>query len=430
MRSALLFTLLFAAASPDPHRLLDDLFSDDAAVRATARDVLIERRDVTLAPALVDAIFFNTHGRAETVAVLESLLGEKHGTSWKPWIEAIGRREDITPAPGYIAFKAKLFAKLDPAFARFLRDDAPRVIRAEEIVWGGVKKDGIPALDRPKMVASAPWLLDDDMVFGVSINGDTRAYPQRILAWHEMLNDVVGGRAVSLSYCTLCGAAILYDGRASDGRTYTFGSSGLLYHSNKLMYDRQTGTLWNQMTGTPAMGALVTKKLAPLTVLPLTFTTWREWRTMHPKTRVLSLETGHARDYSSGAAYAKYFASPDLMFPVWKKADARLANKEWVLVVPTGATRRIYAVDDLERAGVVHDGDFVIVNERVYRREGHRFSRDGAHLVDSSGARFAITEEALVSGEITLPRVASHRAYWFGAAAFYPGAEVWEPEDL
>ncbi|HEX6159115.1 MAG TPA: DUF3179 domain-containing protein, partial [Thermoanaerobaculia bacterium] len=356
--------------------------------------------------------------------------GEQHGTSWKPWVEALGRREDIRPAPGYVAFKANLFAKIDPAFRSFLREDAPRTIRAEEIVWGGVKKDGIPALDRPKMVSSAPWLLDDDMVFGVAIGGDARAYPQRILAWHEMLNDVVGGKPVSLSYCTLCGAAILYDGRASDGRTYTFGSSGLLYRSNKLMYDRQTNTLWNQMTGEPALGTLVAKKLAPLTVLPLTVTTWREWRAMHPKTRILSIETGHARDYSSGAAYSKYFSSPDLMFPVWKKADARLANKEWVLVVPAGATRRIYPVDDLERAGLVHDGDFVLVGERVYRREGRRFTRDGAALVDATGARFTITEEALVSGEVKLPRVASHRAYWFGAAAFYPGAEVWQPDPM
>ncbi|HEY0140171.1 MAG TPA: DUF3179 domain-containing protein [Thermoanaerobaculia bacterium] len=428
MRSALLLSLLLAAVSPDPHGLVDDLFSSDAAVRAKARDALIAKGDLTLAPALVDSVFFNTHGRVETVAVLEQLLGERHGTSWKPWIEAIGRREELTPAPGYIAFKAKLFAKLDPAFARFLREDAPRTIRAEEIVWGGVKKDGIPALDRPKMIERAPWLLDDDPVFGVVIDGDARAYPQRILAWHEMLNDVVGGRAVSLSYCTLCGAAILYDGRASDGRTYTFGSSGLLYRSNKLMYDRQTETLWSQLTGEPVFGALVKKKLAPLTVLPLTFTTWREWRAMHPKTRVLSLETGFVRDYSSGAAYSKYFSSPDLMFPVWKKAPAALANKEWVLVVPDGATRRIYPIDDLERLGVVHDGDLVLVGERVYRREGQRLRRDGADLVDESGQRFTITEEALVSSSTQLPRVAAHRAYWFGAAAFYPGAKVWQPE--
>ncbi len=217
-----LFFIFFIAARPaDPYRLVDMLFSDDAAKRAAARDELIARNDVTLAPALVDSVFFNTKGRSETVAVLERLLGESQGTSFKKWIEAIGRREDIVPASGYVAFKSRLFAKIDPAMAAFLDENASRTIRVEEIVWGGVKKDGIPALDHPEFISAekATWMIDEEQVFGVAIGNDVRAYPGRILAWHEMANDRVGGRAVSLSYCTLCGAAILYDGRAPDGRT-------------------------------------------------------------------------------------------------------------------------------------------------------------------------------------------------------------------
>src|SRR5687767_1581272 len=237
----------------DLYERVDQLFSADAAVRAEARDALIETNDPSTAAALVDAVFFNTAGRAETIAVLEHLLGEKHGASFKKWVEVIGRREDLNPAPGYIRFKAQLFSKIDPAFAAFLREDAPRIIRTEEIVWGGVKKDGIPALDNPKFTVGslATWMTPNEQVFGVVVAGDARAYPERILAWHEMANDRISGRAVSLSYCTLCGAAILYDTQASDGKTYTFGSSGLLYRSNKLMYDRQTGTLWSQLTGEP-----------------------------------------------------------------------------------------------------------------------------------------------------------------------------------
>jgi hypothetical protein len=435
------FVLAFAAAialaapQSDPYRLVDQLFSADPAARAAARDRLITRNDLTVTPALVDALFFNSAGRPETVAVLERLLGEKHGASYKKWIETIGRREDIVPAPGYVAFKSRLFAKIDPALASFLREDAPRTIRAEEIVWGGVKKDAIPALDHPKFIAatSATWMTADEQVFGVSIGGDTRAYPERILAWHEMANDVVGGRAVSLSYCTLCGAAILYDGRASDGRTYTFGSSGFLYRSNKLMYDRQTQTLWSQLTGQPVMGALVRQSLAPLRVLPLTVTTWREWLATHPQTLVLSLDTGHARDYRPGAAYGTYFASPDTMFPVWKKAPASLETKEWVLVVNLDGLRKIYPIDDLHRASVVHDriGDreVVLVLEQVYFSGGHRFRRDGGALRDrTTGERFSISDEALTSasGE-RLSRFPAHRAFWFGAYAFYPGTEVWSP---
>ena len=129
----------------------------------------------------------------------------------------------------------------------------------EEIAWGGVLVDGIPALDNPRMTtaSAASYLNPDDPVFGVEINGDARAYPLRIANWHEMVNDVVGGVPVSLAYCTLCGSGILFDGRvAGRAEPFTFGSSGLLYRSNKLMYDRQTDSLWEQLAGHPVTGSL------------------------------------------------------------------------------------------------------------------------------------------------------------------------------
>ncbi|HVR42190.1 MAG TPA: DUF3179 domain-containing protein [Thermoanaerobaculia bacterium] len=426
-----------AAGGSDLYRLVDDLFSRDAAVRSAARDELIARNDPSIAAALVEAVFYNTAGQEESVAVLEHLLGEKHGSSFRKWVEAIGRREDLRPAPGYVAFKARMVAKIDPALAEFLKEDAPRTIRPEEIVWGGVIRDGIPALDRPRFIEAsrATWLSPDEPVFGVVVAGDARAYPERILAWHEMANDRIGGRPVSLSYCTLCGAAIAYGGEASDGRTYTFGSSGFLYRSNKLMYDRRTGTLWSQLTGEPVFGPLVAKKLEPLRVLPLTVTTWREWRAAHPKTRVLSLETGYVRDYRPGAAYGSYLASPDTMFPVWKKVPSSLAIKDSVLVVNVGSVRKLYPVDALRGPALVHDRvggkEIVLIGERAYESGGRRFRREGAALIDpATGERFTVGEESLSSQTGTrLPRVPSHRAFWFGAYAFYPGTELWQPHE-
>ena len=134
----------------------------------------------------------------------------------------------------------------------------------EEIAWGGVLVDGIPALDNPRMTtaSAASYLNPDDPVFGVEINGDARAYPLRIANWHEMVNDVVGGVPVSLAYCTLCGSGILFDGRvAGRAEPFTFGSSGLLYRSNKLMYDRQTDSLWEQFAGHPVTGKLTGSKI-------------------------------------------------------------------------------------------------------------------------------------------------------------------------
>lgn len=107
-----------------------------------------------------------------------------------------------------------------------------------------------------RLATEADYLSDHEPVFGVSINGDQRAYPLRILDWHEMANDVVGGRPVARAYCTLCGSGILYDATAA-GQTYVFGSSGFLFRSNKLMYDRTTNTLWNRLTGEPVIGKLV-----------------------------------------------------------------------------------------------------------------------------------------------------------------------------
>ena len=232
----------------------------------------------------------------------------------------MGQR-DIQPPPGFVGWKGALLARIDPRFSDFLQDDFAYSLRPEEIVWGGVSVDGIPALDNPRMVPSddedAEYITLDEPVFGLYINGDARAYPLRILDWHEMANDVVGDVPVSIAYCTLCGAAIAYDGRASNGETYTFGSSGFLYRSNKLMYDRQTRTLWNQLTGEPVLGELVGEDVG-LTILPIVLTSWKSWLEQHPDTLVLSLNTQFGRTYELGAAYGNYFASSDTMFPVWQ----------------------------------------------------------------------------------------------------------------
>ena len=205
---------------------------------------------------------------------LESLSGQNFGDDWPAWVEWYGKT-DFSPPPNFTGWKGQLLGQIDPGFAEFLQDDFPSTVRSEEIMWGGVVVDGIPALDNAGMIPAdeEDYLDPAEPVFGISINGDHRAYPLRILDWHEMANDVVGGVPVSLAYCTLCGAGIAFDGRAPDGETYTFGSSGFLFRSNKLMYDRQTRTLWNQLTGEPVLGQLVGTGVK-LNLLPVVFTTW------------------------------------------------------------------------------------------------------------------------------------------------------------
>jgi hypothetical protein len=398
---------------------------------------------------------------------LETLSGQSFGSDWGGWISWYGST-NLTPPPGFTSWKGRLLAGIDNYFGLFLQDKHPSKIRVEEIQWGGVVLDGIPALDNPHMLPAAeadymePW----EPVFGIELNGDTRAYPLRILDWHEMANDVVGGVPVSLAYCTLCGAAIAYDGRSVDldGNevTYTFGSSGFLFRSNKLMYDRSTLTLWNQLTGEPVLGELAAGDIR-LNLLPVVLTTWANWQEEHPNTVVVDINTGYNRVYVPGAAYGDYFANDErlfqdgLMFPVWQQSE-RLFNKDHVYALRLDEVPKAYSVTDLLAERVVNDvvgetavtliaaGEIVEIDGtsqrtgpvtytsgaeiRAFARGEHSFSpgADDFEVVDEDGRSWQVTEEALVGpdGE-TLERINGHLAYWFGWYAFYPETELYQP---
>ena len=232
---------------------------------------------------------------------------------WFVWFE----QSSIKSFPNNELFLEQIFSRIDPQFKVFFYPGIERRIRLDEITWGGVRKDGIPALTNPKLISAvdADYLRDKDLVFGIAINGDVRAYPYRIMDWHEMLNDTIGDTPVSLAYCTLCGSGILYKTERNENQqSFIFGSSGFLYRSNKLMYDQETHSLWNQFNGKPVVGPLTNNEIE-LEVLPLVTTTWKEWCTQHPNTKVLDTDTGYNRDYTPGTAYGAYFNSEELMFP-------------------------------------------------------------------------------------------------------------------
>lgn len=213
-------------------------------------------------------------------------------------------------------------------------------IPREEIRRGGPPKDGIPALTRPKFVAAAEarFLKGTDRVAGVSIDDDARAYPLAILNYHEIVNDVVGKTPVAVTYCPLCDSVAVFDRRTPLGER-KFGVSGLLYNSNVLMYDRK-GTpesLWSQLRTRGVSGPAADQALK---VLPVELTSWDDWRSRHPTTRVLSAATGHNRDYTRDP-YAGYLDSPQLMFPAQPSSD-RLPPKARVLGVWADKVARAY----------------------------------------------------------------------------------------
>lgn len=222
-----------------------------------------------------------------------------------------------------------------PAF-----DLSSAIIPRNEILGGGPPKDGIPALTNPKFIPEreASYLNRDDRVIGIVRGQDARAYPLAILNYHEIVNDSVGDLPVAVTYCPLCDSAAVFDRRTPLGHR-DFGVSGLLYNSNVLMYDRggEPESLWSQIKTTGISGPGANHALK---TLPVELTTWDDWRTRHPETKVLSPQTGHQRDYRRNP-YAGYFDQPGLMFSARPTSD-RLPTKARVLGVWTDANARAY----------------------------------------------------------------------------------------
>jgi len=431
-------------------RLMHDLaFGADPQ---QAIDVILSARDTRFIAVFIELMRANQirllqgAGYGAHIEALETLSGQSFGDDWPAWVEWYGGTS-LTPPPGFTGWKGKVFAIIDPAFEAFLQDDHPSTIRVEEIQWGGVVVDGIPALKNAGMIPAdeASYLTAEEPVFGISINGDHRAYPLRILDWHEMANDVVGSVPLSLAYCTLCGSGIAFDGRASNGETYTFGSSGFLFRSNKLMYDHQTRTLWNHITGEPVLGELAGKGIK-LNLLPVVVTSWESWLEQHPDTRVLDVKTGYERPYVPGAAYGSYFASNDTMFPVWQRSKL-LETKDRIYALHVDRIPKAYPLTILIEEIVVNDviGETAVVliasrgditvdaagsptynaggEVRAYDRMEETFQpgSDASTVLDSAGKLWQVTEEALVgpNGEHA-PRLNGHLAYWFGWYSFFP----------
>lgn len=232
----------------------------------------------------------------------------------------------------------------------------------------------------------------------------------------------------------------MYSARDRQGNRLQFGSSGLLYRSNKLMFDRGSRTLWHNLTGEAVLGSLAAAG-AKLTTLPVTVTTWGAWRSAHAETTVVSLTPGFGQrwgfDYQPGAA-DRHRAG--VRFPVWQKS-ARLDGRTEVLGIRIGGVAKAYPVDRIAPGQIANDtlgsvplailADATSGALRAYRRGPHVLDRraDGA-LVDETGRRWTETEGALLppSGhpEPPLERLPAHLSFWFGWFGFFPETGLYE----
>ena len=277
------------------------------------------------------------------------------------------------------------------------------LVSVREIHSGGPKRDGIPAIDNPKFVgvAQVGYLDDDDRVLGIDFEGAVRAYPVKILNWHEIVNDRVGNVGVLISYCPLCGSGMVFR-VAADSR---YGVSGLLYNSDMLLYDRATESLWSQIMGQAIAGPSKGTRLDPI---PVRHTSWKSWREAHPTTSVLSPRTGYAMDYGR-YPYGDYESSRRLSFPVGER-NRRYHPKEWVIGLDVGELVRAYPLSELAQT-----------ESPMRDRVGDRRFLVYFDVEDRSGW----IEELTPDGAVEIPSV---RAFWFAWYAFHPDGEVFQAE--
>ena len=383
---------------------------------------------------------------------LEAITGQRLDDP-RGWYEWAATQEPRLPS-GYVPWKGRLLSFIDPALAAFFPDDglggerAPRPspggLRPDLLLWSGAGVNEVAPLREPAFAhrVEERYLRPDDVVFGLLLNGRARAYPRRILAWHQLVEDEVGGDPVVIVFCPPCGGAVAYDPRTG-GERYDLGVSGLVYDSRSLLFDGQTNSLWDAFAGRPVWGALLEREIE-LERYTLVTTTWDDWSRRHPNTSVLDLDTGHVRDYSPGAALRGDPESPVPAFPTGEP-DARLPVKEPVLGLVVEGEARAYPVARMRELGILHDTvggvALLLLSEgpgaaiRVYRSgalEVTELTTSGGDLIvigddGGEGTRWFVQEEALVS-TVDGRRYASvprREAYWFTWSNTHPETTIW-----
>jgi Protein of unknown function (DUF3179) len=345
-------------------------------------------------------------------------------------------------------------ARLDFDRTGWSTDFARHSVPLEEVHAGGPPRDGIPPIDRPRPVAQRAgerFLSARDPVIAVAVRGEARAYPVRILVWHEIVNDRVGGRAITVTYCPLCNSSLVFDRRVR-GRDLSFGTTGNLRRSNLVMWDRQTESWWQQLTAEAIVGELTGERLRPV---PAQILSWAHFKRRHPRGDVLSPDTGAERDYDRNPylGYDEPGSRPHLFRG---RVDSRLAPKERVVAVLDARPPVVVPFSRLAREPVVAvnagrtpavilyergvasaiDQDAVSdskevgtvgVFDRRVRARKLSFERRGAAIVDrETGSRWDVTGRAL-AGRLRGSRLRPLRhdeQFWFALAAFVPEVRI------
>ncbi len=340
----------------------------------------------------------------------------------------------------------------------WLTDFSLHTVSYEEFLSGGVGRDGIPPLDDPQFESiadAATWLEDVEPVVSLEINNVARAYPLAILTWHEIVNDTLGGVPVSVTFCPLCNSAVAFDRRIED-TTLTFGVSGNLRNSDLVMWDRQSESWWQQLTGEGIVGAYAGYQLV---FVPAQIVSWGDFKTAFPGADVLSRDTGYRRDYGRNP-YAGYDRADQSPFLFRGELDDRLLPMERVAALELDGQHLAFPFRELEQEPVVNYS----VNGRdivVLFQAGTASALDQSRIADSRDVGSTGIFDAVLDGEKlnfrlgldgftdneteslwnllgqaisgplagqSLTPIAHGNHFWFAWAAFAPEVEIYRGE--
>ena len=303
----------------------------------------------------------------------------------------------VLVAIGWWFAKDMVYAQLPVSFEWPNTDFENTLVDLDEIQSGGPPKDGIPPVDDPQFdsVAEAnKWLNPREPVVVVSIDGETKAYPIQILTWHEIVNDSVAGTPVTVTFCPLCNATIVFD-RRKDGEVLDFGTTGRLRKSDLVMYDRQTESWWQQFTGQAIVGKMAGTVLDRL---PASIVAYEDFRAAYPNSQVLSRRTGHSRAYGNNP-YRGYDTIDGQPFLFFDPVDKRLPPMERVLDASIGDTHKLYPFSIFKTEAVINDqvADMPVV---VFSRQGTLSALDGSVIADSRQVPSATAYDRRLDGNV------------------------------
>ncbi|WP_436348302.1 DUF3179 domain-containing (seleno)protein [Natronorubrum sp. FCH18a] len=471
--------------------LVDDLLIRDAETHREALEAIATKGDSRVVPHLIEVLMIDEIGgnwsqfgfpevlrdhspprylelpearwpgvRDALQAVTEPDYDSKYAwVEWESWYS----QQAIEPLAGFDEWKLQLYRSYLPPVGRLL-DVESRTFDLRDVRWGNCDPSFLAACNEPDFVPGDAvstdaerddattdadrddgeyerYLEPDATVFGFTVDDTAYAIPRWVLFPHELANLTVEGTPLTLTYCTLCNAPIVYDRRVGD-RTLTFNNSGMLLEGNKIMFDEETESLWSQHRGVSIAGKyLEADSELRLDVRPVTQTTWAEWREAHPETLALDIDTGYDFDYrfyeDNIGFFRHYWNDERAIQPGVETADGALSEKTDVYGVTAddGTTVHVYPIQEIDEDTVETDEidarTVVVLRDAtndvaVYEAPPTPIDRDGDTLVDDDGEHWRITHRALESesDDRELPRVSGRHGLFFAFRSQYETVEV------